>query len=128
MSLEQALAANTAALIDHAAVMRQYLTSVNSDAAAPAVSEPKKSAKVSKPTVVEDTPEVAPEVVEEPELKPAATAEQIPYEVVAKAITSLGASKGREAAVALLGKFSLKKLTEATPDQYADILAAAQAA
>lgn len=52
----------------------------------------------------------------------------VEYDTVKAAILNLSTSKGKAAAVEVLGKFGLVKLPDAKPEQYADILAAANAA
>lgn len=57
----------------------------------------------------------------------AATGDAVSYEQAAAAVKDL-AKKNRDEAVAVLAKFGAKRLTEVKPAQFADVLAACQAA
>lgn len=124
MSLEEALAANTAALIKLC-----QLIGANELVSAQAAVAPSNTASSSSmhPRVLESPSDdaavpTAQAPVGEPE------AEDVPYEKVAAAVTRLANDKGREAAIAVLAQFNLKKLGEANTSDYPAILAACEAA
>ena len=79
----------------------------------------------------------APAPSTEPPAPPTATAapaaassagEPATYQDAATAITKLSRTKGRDAAVAVLKKFGAAKLPDVKPEQFADVIAAAEAA
>lgn len=61
-----------------------------------------------------------------PAASPAANAPT--YQDAAAAITKLSRTKGRDAAVAILTEFGAAKLPDVKPEQFADVIAAAEAA
>ena len=127
MSLEQAIQENTAAIRELIAALG---TGATSQAAAPAetatVEEPKaeKPAKEKK----QQAPAATPESKEE--AAPAADdPAPVSYDDCAQSVTKLAKTKGRPAAVALLGQFDLKTLQDAKdkPELLARVKAAADA-
>ena len=60
----------------------------------------------------------------EPSQPVEAPVKEVTYAEVAAAITKLANDKGRDAALAVLAQFSIKKLPEAKPEEYAAILGA----
>lgn len=145
MSLEQALAANTAAMIElREAILAFHARQLGAEYAlnvvdiptitvteepaqleAPAPAPERKRGRV-KPEIrdVEVPFEVAPAPAPTPEPQPVV----VTYQEAASAITKLAAAKGRPAAAAVLAEFGVAKLPEAKADQYAAIKAAAEAA
>ena len=127
MSLEQAIQENTAAIRELIAALGAGATS---QAAAPVetatVEEPKaeKPAKEKKQQAPAATPESKEEVA------PAADEPApVSYDDCAQSVTKLAKTKGRPAAVALLGQFDLKTLQDAKdkPELLAQVKAAADA-
>ena len=55
-------------------------------------------------------------------------AEAPTYQATADAVTKLARTKGRETAVAVLTKFGAAKLPDVKPEQFADVIAACEAA
>ena len=127
MSLEQAIQENTAAIRELIAALGK---GAPSQAAAPAVTATVEEPKVEKPAKEkkQQAPAAMPESKEE--VAPAAD-EQAPvsYDDCAQAVTKLAKTKGRPAAVALLGQFDLKTLQDAKdkPELLAQVKAAADA-
>ena len=126
MSLEAALAANTAA-IEKLIELLDVSKSVEALVAQAEVA-PSNTASDQPATGVPHAPspqvEVAVSKPEEPSSPPAADVTQITYQDALKAITQLANEKGRQAAVDVLSQFGLKKLTEAKPEQYQAIIEA----
>lgn len=116
MSIEQALAENTAAL--HALTALLGKLGIVPPAAA---AEP--TAKVEKPKAEKPKAE---KPAPAPAAEPAAAATD--YAPVGAAITAYAAANGREAAIAKLATFGVKSGKELKPDQYAAALAAFSAA
>ena len=121
MSLEQALAANTAALERLCALLANPPVVVQGDAPValetlPGVPDTKaaKPAKAAKPIKVEAPKPAEPE------------APKVARKDVGDALMALAESKGRDAARALLARFDVKVLADAKPEQYPDIKAAAE--
>jgi ABC-type uncharacterized transport system involved in gliding motility auxiliary subunit len=111
---------------------------VKKDAAAP-VEKPKGApAKTEAPAPTSRTAEVekpaAPEKKVEPSTTtqvadaPAASDSTATYQDAAAAITKLSRTKGRDAAVAVLQQFGATKLPDVKPEQFAAVVAAAEAA
>lgn len=147
MSLEQALAANTAAMIElREAILALHARQLGVDyglnvvpvetvtvVEEPAVEEAptpvveRKRGRI-KPEIRDEAP--APSVFEDPkpEPAPAPAAAPVTYQECANSITRLAAAKGRPAAAAVLQQFGVAKLPEAKAEQYGDIKAAAEAA
>ena len=127
MSLEQAIQKNTAAI---KALIAALGTGAASQAAAPVETATVEEPKVEKPAKEkkQQAPAAMPESKEE--VAPAAD-EQAPvsYDDCAQAVTKLAKTKGRPAAVALLGQFDLKTLQDAKdkPELLAQVKAAADA-
>ena len=127
MSLEQAIQENTAAI---KALIAALGTGATSQAAAtvedPKVEDPKVEtpAKEKKQQAPAATPESKDEVA------PAADEPApVSYDDCAQSVTKLAKTKGRPAAVALLGQFDLKTLQDAKdkPELLAQVKAAADA-
>lgn len=127
MSLEQAIQENTAAIRELIAALGK---GAPSQAAAPVETATVEEPKVEKPAKEkkQQAPAATPESKEE--AAPAAD-EQAPvsYDDCAQAVTKLAKTKGRPAAVALLGQFDLKTLQDAKdkPELLAQVKAAADA-
>lgn len=83
-------------------------------------------AAVPEKTVAASAPSAKPAVA----AAPASTAATEPatYQDAAAAITKLSRAKGRDAAINVLQQFGASKLPEVKPEQFADIIAAAEAA
>jgi hypothetical protein len=127
MSLEQAIQENTAAI---KALIAALGTGATSQAAAPVETAPVEEPKAEKPTKEkkQSAPAATPESKEE--VAPAADEPApVSYDDCAQSVTKLAKSKGRPAAVALLGQFDLKTLQDAKdkPELLAQVKAAADA-
>ena len=99
--------------------------SVTSVAAAEAYTEQK--AITAEQKVEAPAPQPEPETVKE-SLPVAPAAEPIAYADVSKLILKVSSTKGRDAAVAILNKFGAANLKEVKPEQYAEVVAAANEA
>lgn len=102
MTLEAAIQENTAAL-------RELIGILANSTPAPAKAAKKKE----------------PEAPQQPEPRPAPTAAPsaaVTYDDAKRAILKLSAEKGRDAAVAILGKHGAAKLQDVKPEHYADVL------
>ena len=128
MSLEQAIQENTAAIKALIAALGTGATSQVAAAAETAtVEEPKadpkppKEKKQSAPAATPESKEDAAAAADEPA--------PVSYDDCAQSVTKLAKSKGRPAAVALLGQFDLKTLQDAKgqPELLAQVKAAADA-
>ena len=128
MSLEQVIQENTAAIRELIAALGK---GAPSQAAAPVenppVEEPKADAKPTK-----EKKQQAPAATPESQEEAAAAADEpapVSYDDCAQSVTKLAKSKGRPAAVALLGQFDLKTLQDAKdkPELLAQVKAAADA-
>lgn len=158
MSLEDTLAANTAALAEltraldqiHARLIgMQYGATLSTDApdsTTTASEAPARKRGRTKPVIREDVPataESAPEAVEAVEAAPVldvpapieevdddapAPVAAVTYEQISEAVTTVVKTRGRQVAVDVLGQFGLVKATQAKPDQYAELLAALRGA
>lgn len=116
MSLEQALAENTAAI-------RELITALSANPVAAPVPEETRKPEMD----VDAEPEKKkPEAKKETENEKAP--EQPTYQETAAAITKLSRAKGRDAAVAVLQSFGAAKLPEVDPSQFSAVLAAVQEA
>lgn len=118
MSLEAALAANTAALTE-------LLTAIK----ALAYAEQKAVAIDPPATPVAPAPIIAPvaPIVQQLEnLRDAA--QPVSFDQVKAVTLKLAGAKGRDAALAVLKTFNAAKATELKPSQYSEFLAAAEAA
>ena len=127
MSLEQAIQENTAAI---KALIAALGTGATSQAAAPAETATVEEPKAEKPTKEkkQQAPAATPESKDE--VAPAADEPApVSYDDCAQSVTKLAKSKGRPAAVALLGQFDLKTLQDAKdkPELLAQVKAAADA-
>ena len=111
MSLEQAIQENTAAI---KALIAALGTGATSQAAAPAETATVEEPKAEKPT--KEKKQSAPAATPESKEEAAAAADEpapVSYDDCAQSVTKLAKSKGRPAAVALLGQFDLKTLQDA---------------
>ena len=127
MSLEQAIQENTAAI---KALIAALGTGATSQAAAQVETTSVEEPKAEKPTKEkkQSAPAATPESKEE--VAPAADEPApVSYDDCAQAVTKLAKTKGRPAAVALLGQFDLKTLQDAKdkPELLAQVKAAADA-
>jgi pyruvate/2-oxoglutarate dehydrogenase complex dihydrolipoamide acyltransferase (E2) component len=127
MSLEQAIQENTAAI---KALIAALGTGATSQAAAPAETTTVEEPKAEKPT--KEKKQSAPAATPESKEDTAAAADEpapVSYDDCAQSVTKLAKSKGRPAAVALLGQFDLKTLQDAKdkPVLLAQVKAAADA-
>lgn len=136
MSLEQALADNTAAINALIGVWSKLNATANAKAAAPAAEVKADKPKADKPKA-EPKPEVAadPKPVAEPSTQEAPAAQtassseaspSVDYPVLQKAVFAL-AHKSREAAAALAADFGVKTFKELPADKWADALATVNA-
>lgn len=130
MSIEQAITENTAAIRDLIEAIKNGVPTTTAQVEAVAA-----EAKAEKPKAEKKTEAPKPEAEEssaatqEQKDEPAAAEGKQPtYEEVAAAITKLSRTKGRDAAVAVLTQFSAKKLPDVAPEQFAEVLAAAEEA
>lgn len=157
MSLEDTLAANTAALAEltraldqiHARLIgMQYGATLSTDApdSTTTVSEARARKRGrTKPGIREDVPATAesataesateaapvldvPAPIEEVDDDAPATVAAVTYEQISEAVTAVVKTRGRQVAVDVLGQFGLVKATQAKPDQYAELLAALRGA
>ena len=127
MSLEQAIQENTAAIRELIAALG---TGATSQAAAPVETATVEEPKVEKPA--KEKKQQAPAAMPESKEGAAAAADEpapVSYDDCAQSVTKLAKSKGRPAAVALLGQFDLKTLQDAKdkPELLAQVKAAADA-
>ena len=127
MSLEQAIQENTAAIRELIAALGK---GAPSQAAAPAETATVEEPKVEKPA--KEKKQQAPAAMPESKEEAAAAADEpapVSYDDCAQAVTKLAKTKGRPAAVALLGQFDLKTLQDAKdkPELLARVKAAADA-
>lgn len=127
MSLEQAIQENTAAI---KALIAALGTGATSQAAAQAETATVEEPKAEKPT--KEKKQSAPAATPESKEDTAAAADEpapVSYDDCAQSVTKLAKSKGRPAAVALLGQFDLKTLQDAKdkPELLARVKAAADA-
>jgi hypothetical protein len=140
MSLEQALAANTAAIEKLLAVLANAENMAAAMDAAPAAEKPKRARKEAKPEAPAGEPASAPKAEDDaageqsaPEQSAASpasttTTELVTYTQASAAIVKLANSKGRKAAVDVLAGFGAKTLGEVKASSYADVIAACEAA
>ena len=127
MSLEQAIQENTAAI---KALIAALGAGATNQAAAPVETAPVEEPKAEKPT--KEKKQSAPAATPEPKEEVAPAADEpapVSYDDCAQSVTKLAKSKGRPAAVALLGQFDLKTLQDAKdkPELLARVKAAADA-
>lgn len=132
MSLEQALAANTAAIEKLTALLAHPATVISPQpigsaqptspadvGQAPAADRPRRGRP---PTAATPVP------TEQPKSTPPADAPAVKYEDVRAAVLGLAEKKGHTAAVAVLAGLGVKSAKELKPEQYAEALAKCQAA
>lgn len=127
MSLEQAIQENTAAIRELIAALGK---GAPSQAAAPVETATVEEPKAEKPT--KEKKQQAPAAMPESKEEVAPVADEpapVSYDDCAQAVTKLAKTKGRPAAVALLGQFDLKTLQDAKdkPELLAQVKAAADA-
>ena len=127
MSLEQAIQENTAAIRELIAALGK---GAPSQAAAPVETATVEEPKVEKPA--KEKKQQAPAAMPESKEEAAPVADEpapVSYDDCAQAVTKLAKTKGRPAAVALLGQFDLKTLQDAKdkPEVLAHVKAAADA-
>ena len=149
MSLEATIAENTAALRDLIAAIGKGIPTTHAQVAA-VVAEAKPEATAKKPDGAAQTAETKPtattaaaessqSVAAETGMTAAQATEAInghadkpadapTYQDAANAINALAKAKGRAAAVAVLAAFGAAKLPDVKPEQFADVIAAAQKA
>ena len=138
MSLEQALAENTAAVRELIAVWSKLTAQANKVDKAPAdtpvtaAGKPVK-AKVEAAAKAADTPAVTAPAQQEPaQSAPAADSPSEPavdYPTLQKAVFALANAKGRDAVIGLMkDTFGVGSAKELKPEQWADALAAVNAA
>lgn len=128
MSLEVAINENTQAIRELIAALAKGVTPTPAQVEAVAIEG--KANKAAKEAAKEAAKAVAaPTQVEAPaEDKEPFGVTGYSYQDAAAAITKLSRLKGRDAAVALLYKFKASNLKEVQPDQFAEIIEAANAA
>lgn len=125
MSLETALAENTAAMKELIAVwgklnaQAKAVDKMPAESTVVAAGKPVE-AKVEK--AVADKPKAEAPKVEKPKAEAAAPVAD--YAPVGAAITAFAAANGREPTLAKLASFGVKSGKELKPEQYADVLAA----
>lgn len=117
MSLEQALAANTAALDRVAALLQNN----NAPASNPVPPGPA-SVKTEEP---KKTPAKKAAKKEEPPLEAPKEEPEVSYQQVSEAILAYNTKNGREKTLALLSQFGVAKGPDLKPEQYEEFLAAA---
>ena len=127
MSLEQAIQENTAAI---KALIAALGKGAPSQAAAPAETATVEEPKAEKPA--KEKKQSAPAAMPESKEEAAAAADEpapVSYDDCAQSVTKLAKTKGRPAAVALLGQFDLKTLQDAKdkPELLAQVKASADA-
>ena len=147
MSLEATIAENTAALRDLIAAIGKGIPTTHAQVAA-VVAEAKPEATAKKPDGAAQTAETKPtatsaaaeQAAREAAAAAAAQATEAlnghadkpadapTYQDAANAINALAKAKGRAAAVAVLAAFGAAKLPDVKPEQFADVIAAAQKA
>lgn len=126
MSLETAIAANTAAILELTAVWAKLAAQGNavdkSDhkeltaAGKPVKATPEKAAKeAAAPAPTPVTAAAAPAAP----VESSTASSELKYDDVAKAITSFVAKHGRDAAITKLGELGVKSGKELKPEQYA---------
>lgn len=140
MSIEVAIQENTAAMRELIAVWSKLNAqakaidkseSVDTVTAAgkPVEAKTEKAAKETTKPKAETKPAEAETKAAPAETKPAETETAgATYQDAAAAITKLSRTKGRDAAVAILTEFGAAKLPDVKPEQFADVIAAAEAA
>lgn len=121
MSLEQALADNTAALRENTAVAQATLKALTAAASTQVAPGPQPAADPPKPA--RGKAKTAP--VEAPTAAPAAPA--VNAKTVADAVVDIANTVGRDAAVALLREFGAERASGLKPEHYAAVLERAAA-
>lgn len=132
MSLEIALQENTAAIRELISVILAGNGAPLAPAAETAPAK-KPAAKVAKGQATDGQTNTnsagsAPAAEEQVAKQDDAPVEAPTYEQVAEAIKNVAKGKGREVAVAILAQFGVSKGPDLKPEQYADVLAVANAA
>lgn len=130
MSLETAIAANTAAiekLHDAFLNVAEVLAGIRTNVVAQHYAEQK--ATQTEPALTEPEAAKATEaVIEKAKATPAPKVEALDYATTAKFVTDLANSKGRDAAVAIMQQFSAKTLKDIPVEKYAEVVAACEKA
>lgn len=126
MSLEATIQENTQAIRELIAALAHGITPTAAQVAAVTGKPPAPEAKPKATPKAEAAPAPTPEPAPEPEAFPGTTG--YTYQDAAAAITKLSRTKGRDAAVALLYRFKASKLPDVQPDQFAEIIEAANEA
>ena len=143
MSLEALLAENTAAVRELTAALRagaalalgpnttpeQIDASIKAENASPKPEAPTSAETPAAPAPSPSTAEV-PATAPEPKAapQPAPQADAPDYATTAGAINALVKARGRQVAVDVLGQFKAANLKAIKPEQYADVIAACEAA
>lgn len=128
MSIETLLADNTAALRELIATIKAQAYAEVSQPAAPKADH-LPAAEKPKPQAAKPAPAPAPVVEDTPEAHatPADPETLVTIDEVKAAVLKLAATKGREAAVAVLQSFGAAKAPELKPEQYGAVLDALNA-
>ena len=132
MSIEQALAENTAAIRELIEAIKTGVPTTAAQVEA-VVTEAKVEAPAAEEKVKQEehAPEPKAEAPAAKEEKPARVElprEEVSYDQVKDAIIGLSKTKGRAAAVAVLDQFGVDVATKLTADQYPAVVQAAKAA
>lgn len=122
MSLEEALAANTAALLKLHELFSAQAEVAPSNPASSSPTSPQILASEDAAVLEQPAPHTEPEDVIQEDIQ------EVTKDEVAAAITRLANGKGRDVAVQVLSLFGIKKVSEANPSDYAAILTACQGA
>ena len=134
MSLEATIQENTNAIRELIAALAHGVPTTAAQVAAvvaeiPTLVTEAKPEKPAKKTQVAATQESStPTAPDSSESSSSETEEPPSYQETAAAITKLSRTKGRDAAVSLLGKFGAVNLKEVKPEQFASVIAAANEA
>ena len=132
MSLEQALAANTAAIEKLTALLAHPATVISPQPIGSAQPTPPAdlpaAAATDKPRRGRPPAAASPAPAEQPKIPASIDAPAVKYEDVRAAVLGLAEKKGHTAAVAVLAGLGVKSAKELKPEQYAEALAKCQAA
>ena len=129
MSLEKALAENTAAIHNLIAALANPSVAYPIGDTVQAPVTHNSASDTAEVSSNQAQPEVAAqEPVEAVSTEVAASAESVTYDDVAKVVSKLAATKGRDIAVGVLAKFNAKVLKDVDPSKFAEVIAACGAA
>lgn len=142
MSLEATIAENTAALRELISAIKAGVPTTAAQVAAvveQAPQQPTETAEARAPeaarptTKAKNTPAAATAPAPQPSTATDAgastdAAPALTYQDAATAVTNLAKAKGRDTAVAVLGKFGAAKLPDVKPEQFADVVKACKEA